>query len=231
MITRENREGEGRMKTIIIASMDRNGVIGRTSKACDPCLGYGKYPADLGGDACDLCKSTGRVPANDVPWSYPEIDEHFDRMTMGHAVIMSRRTWGSLPAKHKGRPNYVVSASLLDHGYAEDASLPTCTSRTLDLALSELRGDHVDRAYVIGGARLYAAALPLADELDLALIDREHEGTVRFPGINLPRDGRGGRVWMYQKEPEEENRLHKFDLVDQRQGSTPELTFTRWVRR
>ena len=186
------------MKIIIIAAIARNGVIGAS-----------------GG----------------LPWpsrQYPEDMAHFRDVTMGHAVVMGRHTWESIPAKFRplpGRTNLVVTsrftlASSIDtspHGIEYPCS-------DLRDAIGEARAHGHEKLYVIGGARLYAAALPFADELDLTLIDREWEGDVKFPmGRSFYAAGMGDGYIEDQCA---------FKCVERTPCPTnPELTFTRWVRR
>lgn len=102
----------------------------------------------------------------ELPWRLPEDLKHFRRVTMGHPVIMGRRTWDSLPSKFKplpGRRNIVVTRNA---GWrAEGAE----RAASLDAALAMV--GTVPLACVIGGAELYAQALPLADELRLTEVD------------------------------------------------------------
>ena len=108
-----------------------------------------------------------------LPWRLPEDLTHFKALTLGHPVIMGRRTWESLKASLPGRENIVVTRI---PGYeAPGASV----AASLEGALALCTGEPV--VFVIGGAELYAAALPLADALVLTEIQRDYEGDVRFP--------------------------------------------------
>ena len=215
------------MKTIITASMGRNGVIGRMSKECMHAPEPGREPSTQAefdraveeSGWCPYCGGAGRVPANDVPWSYPEIDAHFERETKGHAVIMGRRTWEARGGQAlKGRTNVVVSSQLF--GELGELTAGRFDRDVLDDLEDDLAKRCVDKLFVIGGVKLFAAALPLADELDLTLIDREYEGDVYFPKLEAGFDHSTLRATF-----------GSFECVERRQGSTPELTFTRWVRR
>ena len=114
--------------------------------------------------------------ANALPWHLPEDLRHFRETTTGHAVMMGRRTWESLPPKVQplpGRRNIVLSRRA---GWmAEGAEVV----HSLDAALALLQGQ--PRAFVMGGAALYAAAMPLADELCLTEIHQDFDGDVFFP--------------------------------------------------
>jgi dihydrofolate reductase len=113
---------------------------------------------------------------NTIPWRIPEDLERFRALTIGHPVVMGRRTWDSLPERFRplpGRRNVVVTRN--PDWHAEGAE----RAGSLDEALRGL--DDAPRVFVIGGGELYAEALPLADELLLTEIDAEVEGDVRFP--------------------------------------------------
>jgi dihydrofolate reductase len=108
-----------------------------------------------------------------LPWRLPEDLKHFRALTVGHAVIMGRRTWESLRGPLAGRENIVVTRT---PGYeAPGASV----AASLEAALALCAGEAL--VFVIGGAELYATALPLADGLVLTEIQRDYEGDVRFP--------------------------------------------------
>lgn len=114
-----------------------------------------------------------------MPWHLPEDLAHFRRVTQGCPVIMGRRTWESLPPRFRplpGRRNVVVTR---DAGYAADGA-ETAPSPAAALA----RLADAPRICVIGGAALYEAALPLADTLILTEIDRDFDGSVRFPDVD-----------------------------------------------
>lgn len=111
-----------------------------------------------------------------LPWHLPEDLKHFRALTLGHPVIMGRKTWESLGKPLPGRENIVVTRS---PGFeAPGASVAS----SLDAALALCVGEAV--AFVIGGGALYAAALPIADGLVLTEIQREFAGDVRFPGFD-----------------------------------------------
>ncbi len=114
--------------------------------------------------------------ANDLLWRDAQDLAHFRALTLGSPVLMGRRTWDSLPARWRplpGRRNLVLTRNpqWRADGAEAAASLPA--------ALARLAG--VPRVFVIGGAQLYALALPLADELHLTEIDADFEGDTHFP--------------------------------------------------
>ncbi|MCS7006066.1 MAG: dihydrofolate reductase [Thermoleophilia bacterium] len=111
-----------------------------------------------------------------IPWRLPEDLARFKALTTGHAVVMGRRTWESLPARFRplpGRRNVVLTRN--PSWEAQGAERAASLEEALELVEDE------EGVFVIGGAELYAAALPLADELALTEIDLEVEGDTVFP--------------------------------------------------
>jgi dihydrofolate reductase len=113
---------------------------------------------------------------NELLVRIPEDLQRLRRETMGHPVVMGRKTWDSLPVKFRplpGRRNIVVTR---DPAWrAEGAEAVTSLEAALALA-----GD-VPKVSVIGGGQLYALALPRADELLMTEIDADLEGDTFFP--------------------------------------------------
>ena len=113
---------------------------------------------------------------NGLLFQDPVDQRHFRQVTMGCPVVMGRKTWDSLPPRFRplpGRRNVVVSRNpALSPEGAEAAT-------SLDAALAQLHG--APRVFVIGGAELYALALPGADTLMLTEIDADLEGDTHFP--------------------------------------------------
>lgn len=116
---------------------------------------------------------------NRLLWHLPADMAHFRDATRGHAVIMGRKTWDSLPERFRplpGRRNIVVTRQPAWSAAGAE------TAPGLAAALGTV-GDQ-GRVFVIGGGELYAAALPLADELLLTELQRDFEGDVRFPDFD-----------------------------------------------
>lgn len=111
-----------------------------------------------------------------LPWRLPGELQHFKKLTMGHPIIMGRRTWESLGQPLPGRENIVVTNTA---GYeAAGAAI----ARSLDAAIALCLGEPV--AFVIGGTRLFAEALPIARGMVLTEIQRDYEGDTWFPGYD-----------------------------------------------
>ena len=113
---------------------------------------------------------------NAIPWRVPEDARHFRALTMGHPVVMGRRTWDSLPSPYRplpGRRNVVLSRD------PDWRAVGAERAGSLDDALRLLEG--APRVFVIGGADVYAAALPIAHDLLLTEIDADVDGDTVFP--------------------------------------------------
>ncbi len=113
---------------------------------------------------------------NTLPWHLPEDMAHFKRTTLGCPVIMGRKTWDSLPPKFRplpGRLNVVVTRQL--DWQAEGALRAHSLAEAM--ALCPANSD----AWVIGGAEMYAQALPLADTAVVTEIDASYEGDAFAP--------------------------------------------------
>jgi dihydrofolate reductase len=114
---------------------------------------------------------------NAMPWHLPEDLKRFKALTLGHPVIMGRKTWDSIVAALgkplPGRTSVVISRSL--------QSVPpgALLARTLDEAIAACPAS--DEVFVIGGAEIYALALPFAARLYLTEIDAEPDGDTWFP--------------------------------------------------
>ena len=113
---------------------------------------------------------------NRLPWHLPEDLQRFKRLTMGAPVIMGRNTRESIGRPLPGRRNIVVTRQ-------PQAAWNGCSvAHSLDEALA-LAAD-APEVFVIGGAELYAQALPRADRLYLTFIDADVSGDAFFPELD-----------------------------------------------
>jgi dihydrofolate reductase len=114
---------------------------------------------------------------NRLPWHLPEDLKRFRALTMGHHVIMGRKTWESIGRVLPGRTMVVVSR---DPGYG----VPGCLiAHSLEEALG-LCGDDPE-VFVIGGAEIYRQALPMAGRLYLTRIEQDVAGDTCFPSFDM----------------------------------------------
>lgn len=115
---------------------------------------------------------------NALPWRLPEDLKRFKSLTLGHPIIMGRKTWESLGRPLPGRANIVISRSA-------DLVAPGCVvvgSLEASVAMAESAG--ADEAFIIGGAEIYAHALPVAHRLQLTEIDHDFAGDAYFPAVD-----------------------------------------------
>ena len=107
-----------------------------------------------------------------IPWYFPEDFKHFKSVTMGHTIVMGRKTFESIGSEPlPGRKN-VVLGSVFSAPLHKDV-VPI--NKFEDIL--KLRGD----VYICGGSRLYKEALPIADEMIITHISGEYEGDTFFP--------------------------------------------------
>ena len=113
---------------------------------------------------------------NALPWRLPEDLAHFKRTTLGAPIIMGRKTWDSIGRPLPGRRNIVVSrnTALKLEGAEVVGSLEA----------AQLLCIGAEQVFLIGGAQLYAEALPSADRLVVTEIDADVEGDAFFPAID-----------------------------------------------
>ncbi|MDA8127609.1 MAG: dihydrofolate reductase [Betaproteobacteria bacterium] len=110
---------------------------------------------------------------NRLPWRLPEDLARFKALTLGHPILMGRKTFESLGRPLPGRTNIVITrnANYRPEGCLVAGSIPAA------IALCE----DADEVFFIGGADLYAQAMPIADRLYLTEVDVEADGDARFP--------------------------------------------------
>ncbi|MHC5012117.1 MAG: dihydrofolate reductase, partial [Planctomycetota bacterium] len=123
-----------------------------------------------------VCHAKNRVIGKDgqLPWRYPEDLRHFKATTMGHAIIAGRMTHESIGRALPGRRNLVVSRR---RAYRADGCE---VFDSLDAAVAAAH-ETDDCPFVIGGAQVYAEALPRVTRMVVTEVQREVEGDVFFP--------------------------------------------------
>lgn len=113
---------------------------------------------------------------NRLPWRLPEDLAHFKALTLGHPVLMGRKTFESLGRPLPGRTNIVITRNpdYRPGGVTLAASIPDALAAC---------PDH-DEVFFIGGAELYTQVIPLADRLYLTEVDIEATGDAWFPDFD-----------------------------------------------
>lgn len=148
------------MKKIIIAAVAKNGVIGKDGK---------------------------------LPWKIPEEMKFFREMTIGNVVVMGRSTFSDLGNKPlPSRLNIILSKEFGVSSFAKDDDdnvHGVSDDFTNGLHLAKCAGEIYLReknakCFIIGGASVYAQAIPICDEMYLSRIRKEYEGDTRFPDFD-----------------------------------------------
>lgn len=116
---------------------------------------------------------------NMLPWHLPADLQHFKKLTLGKPIIMGRKTWESLPGLLPDRRHIVLSSSKRYRAKGADVV------QSLTAALKETEGEA--EVFIVGGATLYAQAMPMADRLYLTLVHACPEGDTYFPPFDERR--------------------------------------------
>ncbi len=132
-----------------------------------------------------------------IPWHLPADLKHFKNLTMGHHIIMGRKTFESVGKPLPGRTNIIITRQ-------KDFDAENCiVVHSLDEAIKSVAGD--DEAFICGGAKIYKQSLDLdiAGKLYITMINEKFEGDTFFPEINM-------NVWKESErrdfEPDERNK-------------------------
>ena len=112
---------------------------------------------------------------NQIPWHLPADLARFKKLTMGHHLILGRKTYESIGSALPGRQMIVLTRN-------PDFKAPDCiTAPTLDEALTLAENAGENEVFIIGGAEIYKEALPLADHLYLTVVHTRAEADAYFP--------------------------------------------------
>jgi dihydrofolate reductase len=114
---------------------------------------------------------------NQLPWRLPADLARFKRLTMGHTLVMGRKTYESIGRPLPGRTTIVMTRQ---RDYAPQG---VKVAHAVDEALALAQGD--DEVFIIGGAELFAQTMDRLDRLYLTLIEREFPGDTSFPEVDL----------------------------------------------
>jgi len=110
---------------------------------------------------------------NRLPWKLPEDLAHFKALTLGHPILMGRKTFESLGRPLPGRRNIVITRNV---GYQPSGcEIATSIPAAIDLC------EQAEEVFFIGGAELYKQVLPLVDRLYLTEVQVEAQGDAYFP--------------------------------------------------
>lgn len=143
---------------------------------------------------------------NDLPWKLPDDMKYFMETTRGHAVIMGRKNFDSLPSRFKPlkeRFNIVLSRNqkVIDN---------VCVVSSIESAFSEAaRNSDDEEVFVIGGEQIFKLAMPRANRLYLTEIDTILDGDTYFPDFNKSQWKEVSR----KHHPADDRHIYSFDFV------------------
>ncbi len=138
---------------------------------------------------------------NQLPWRLPDDLAYFKRVTMGHPVVMGRRTYESIGKPLPGRQNIVITSR---RGY--DA--PGCTV-VASLADAWKAAGEAEEVAVIGGSSVFAETLPIADVIHLTEVEADVGGDVYFPEF----DREAWRETLIAEHPADARHAYAFRIL------------------
>ena len=113
---------------------------------------------------------------NSIPWSLPEDLRQFKEKTLGHALVMGRKTYESLGHPLHGRMNVVVSRNT-------DLHIPGCIIAP-DFTQALMLCENHKKTFIIGGGQIFTLGLAVANTIILTILEREVSGDVTFPDFS-----------------------------------------------
>ena len=147
---------------------------------------------------------------NKLLWHLPDDLRKFKSLTMGHYIIMGRKTWESIGRPLPGRTNVVISRN------RDLNPAGVLTFHSLDEALKYAAENGQDEVFIIGGEQIYRQAFPLADRLFVTRVQGSFEGDAFFPEIDPD-------IWdilRRESHPKDEKHAYAFEMLElSRRGS------------
>ncbi len=140
---------------------------------------------------------------NGLVWHLPGDLKYFKKTTMGHWVIMGRKTFESFGNPLPGRPHVIISRNpdykVNDHTLV----------KSLDEAFAHVENQNVDEVFVLGGGEIYKMAIEMVDRMYITEIHHSFEGDTYFPKVDLD-------IWQESRreshQPDEKNK-YSYDFV------------------
>ncbi|HEY0240508.1 MAG TPA: dihydrofolate reductase [Friedmanniella sp.] len=127
----------------------------------------------------------------DIPWRIPADWRRFKRLTLGHTLVMGRKTYDSIGRPLPGRTTIVVTRDRMWRGDG------VSTAPTIDWALDDALAREPESVWVAGGGEVYAATWDRLDRLELTEVALDPEGSVRLPAVDP-------QVWRERARDEHE---------------------------
>ncbi len=131
---------------------------------------------------------------NQLPWHLPADLKHFKNITMGHTIVMGRKTYESIGKPLPGRKSVVVTNNT---GYWQEG---ITVVHSIEQAIHDLKDEN--EIFIIGGAQIFRHALHLATKLYITQIHHKFEADTWFPEINIKEWDQESREDV---EPDEKN--------------------------
>ena len=118
---------------------------------------------------------------NKLPWHLPAVLKHFRELTTGHAVVMGKRTFESLPNGPLPNRKNVVLTSVMSEGVNEGYFEADSLEDALYLCEKE------DKVFIVGGAAVYRQSLEIADSLYITWVHHEFSADIYFPEVDFSK--------------------------------------------
>ena len=145
---------------------------------------------------------------NQLIWHLPADLKHFKQLTMGHPILMGRKTYESIGKPLPGRTSIIITRQ-------EDFQAEGCiVVHSVQEAIAKAK-ELDDQVYIIGGAEIYKQALPLTDCIELTKIHHHFEGDTYFPEI---KESEWEVVAEENHTPDEKNKYNYTFLTLKRKG-------------
>ena len=137
-----------------------------------------------------------------LPWHLPKDLKFFKEKTMGHSMVMGRKTFEAFPSPLKGRMHLVVSKKASPENLPENVKYFTSIQEAIDWAKAN---DNL--VYVIGGGEIFNQTIEIATDLLITEVETVAEGDVFYPNITLDH-------WeLMQSEPQSADEKHPFNFA------------------
>ncbi len=139
-----------------------------------------------------------------IPWYIPEDFEHFKKTTMGHPIIMGRKTFETFPKPLPGRTHIVITR---DNSYQVPSGVFVAQSinRAIEIAKKQPGSEEI---FIIGGGEIYKMAMPFIERLYLTLVEGDFEGDTFFPEyLEFKKE-------ISSKESQNDNFKYKFLVLE-----------------
>lgn len=140
---------------------------------------------------------------NDLPWHLPADMKFFKHTTMGHAVVMGRKTYEAFGKAYPGRTNIVIT-------HQKDYTLPdAAVVHSLEEAINKAKDIEQHEVFILGGAQIFKQSLSVINRIYLTRIYKDFEGDAFFPTIN------SGEWKLIKMEPHDSDEKNKYEYAFQ----------------